>query len=335
MRATENDEAEEALKLSASQRRASFRPLGPCPLPPTLRSASQLRLMQTMSYFHLTSPGAPCLGWDNVPLAFRKPLELHYSGPQQSIHGIVIQGEVQDPSCLEDAINGCVLGVVVMEDVSALSCCSSHGVGAEAAPWSEARRLECEEEGSLSARLVGASCGVDSEKAHVWRSAQGLPCISSRHGVSTPIDPTKSFSIGQVLVRGISVQRQTLEVLTPISLAEFGYYGEEYAGVVLVRGSLDTPGWVYSENLILEGTIREADRIQVPEEGLPSGITARGPEEDRSEDTLQASLSETGMLQSQWPWLSMAMPKGMERGKVWKVRRNLAATRDSTPRGKG
>lgn len=88
----------------------------------TTRTASDLRMMQTLSYFHLDEPEARFLRWNSSPINDIEPLVVRYSGPRQDIFGIMTIGEEQGPEYLAGILEGSVVGLVVIEDEAAIPC---------------------------------------------------------------------------------------------------------------------------------------------------------------------------------------------------------------------
>ncbi|KAL8724071.1 MAG: hypothetical protein Q9181_007002 [Wetmoreana brouardii] len=84
------------------------------------RSAADLRMMQTLSYFHLDEPERGHLRWDPTPIYEMIPLSVHYAGPSQAIYGVQVLGQELDPEFLIQVLEGCIVGIVVVEDDAAL-----------------------------------------------------------------------------------------------------------------------------------------------------------------------------------------------------------------------
>ncbi|KAL8865835.1 MAG: hypothetical protein Q9174_006668, partial [Haloplaca sp. 1 TL-2023] len=90
------------------------------PAAPLSRSAADLRLMQTLSYFHLDQPEYGNLRWIPKPITKLAPFSVHYAGLNQSIYAVHILGPDLDAEFLVQALEGCVVGLVVIEDEAAL-----------------------------------------------------------------------------------------------------------------------------------------------------------------------------------------------------------------------
>lgn len=107
--------------LSATRKaRVPFHTLPSQPSEFTIRSASDLRAMQSLSYFHLAPPTNGHLSWDHRPITSMIPWTVRYAGPDQGILGVMLLGERQDPDCLAEILNGALVGVVVVEDEAAI-----------------------------------------------------------------------------------------------------------------------------------------------------------------------------------------------------------------------
>ena len=107
--------------LGATQKaRVPFHVLPSQPSEFTIRSASDLRAMQSLSYFHLAPSTNGNLSWDNRPITCMTPWTVRYAGPDQGILGIMVLGELQDPDCLAELLDGALVGVVAVEEMSAI-----------------------------------------------------------------------------------------------------------------------------------------------------------------------------------------------------------------------
>ena len=321
------------------------------------RTAADLRIMQTLSYFHLDEPEGGNLRWNSSPLSETAPLVVHYAGPAQAIFGIMILGEEQDPENFLSILAGCVVGVVAVEDDSAIRLESSEnghldiesfgesqneeeqaaediqdpedamGFGAKSvfSPQTDLRRDDDSDHNSVPgfvhlSQRKPRKLGHDRPKqvkrskpssAHlhhtsISRTPEGLPHLVSNTGFSIPLDPAKSQSLGQALVRGIDTESQTLHLITPIPPPTLQSLHEKTTKIVLVRGKLDTPTWAYREELVAAAARR---RRRKDEKGEPERLT---PYEIR-----------------EWakgvPWARAIDGREVKSqgAKVWKVRRHL------------
>ena len=143
----------------------------------------------------------------------------------------------------------------------------------------------------------------------ISRTAEDLPYVSTGVGTNTPLDPSKSYSIGQALVRGINVGTKTLHLITPIPQQTFEALRHQNARIVLVRGKLDAPTWAYHEEY--EAAAARRRRARWEDGGKPETFGA---------DEIRAWAE--GI-----PWAKVVdgkEPKS-QGAKVWRVRRNLRA----------
>lgn len=94
-----------------------------CPKEPQVNPtpSGNTRTMQSLSYFHLDDADDGNLRWNAEPLSHRPPLIVHYAGPQQSMLGVMVLGEKLDPELFFSILEGCVVGLVVLEHDSDLS----------------------------------------------------------------------------------------------------------------------------------------------------------------------------------------------------------------------
>jgi len=79
-------------------------------------------------------------------------------------------------------------------------------------------------------------------------TTEDLPYIHpNTHGFCPPLNPAYSQCLGLALIRSIDASTKQLQVLTPLSETEIAALMSKK--VVLVRGSFDSPGWAYLEDL--------------------------------------------------------------------------------------
>lgn len=192
------------------------------------RTAAQLRIMQTMSYFHLNQKVAGQSVWNGTPLTSMPPWVVKYAGTNKGIVGVMCLGEQPHPDMLSEAINGTLVAVVVIDDTYAEDYAKSL----------EEREMEPQPVTSTS--------------------KDGIPYFNEEY--ASYLDPKKSRSLGVALIRGIDAASQTLQLLTPIApsiLKVLAHYGKSIA---LVSGKLETPGWAYTEELHRRSAIAHSIR---------------------------------------------------------------------------
>ena len=85
-----------------------------------IRLPSDLRAMQSLSYFHLAPSVDGHISWDHRPITSMVPWTVRYAGPDQGVLGIMVMGERQDPDCLAELLDGALVGVVAVDDDSAI-----------------------------------------------------------------------------------------------------------------------------------------------------------------------------------------------------------------------
>ena len=348
-------EVVESLVKTANKAKSEFRMLASQPSEFATRTAADLRMMQTLSYFHLGEPEGGNLRWNSAPLSETAPLTVHYAGPAQAIFGIMFLGEEQDMENLVAILAGCVVGLVIIEDNSAIPVENSENAEPEVETQNGDEGAMEDIQGSRSTLdhpsepvfhiRRGTSHDSDSDNVSVStrksssvspckskdpsrtlpnanqtqevsgvhlchpsisRTVEGLPYISPKTGFSVPLDPSKSRSLGQALVRGIDCKKKTLYLISPILASTLQSLHEKKVKIILVRGSLDTPVWAYREELVAAATRR---RKRKDENGEPERLT---PHEVR-----------------EWakgiPWARVADGREVKSqgAKVWRVKRHL------------
>ena len=325
-------EVVDTLVEASKESRTPFHALSSQPTEYTNRTAADLRAMQTLSYFHLDEPEGENLRWNAKPLTEMPPLVIKYAGANRVIFGIMVLGEQLDPDCLVTVLDGSVVGVVAIEDNSALELKER---AAQSTDYHIEERLGLENSTAIDhfsqdqlvatnedASNVGSEqeslqvpslfsfercerdnvlVSQDSRDVHpnIHRTADGnLPYFIAANGTCTALDPSKSRSLGQALVRYIDKSSQALHLLTPIPLDTLSSLHAKKVKIVLVRGKLDTPTWAYQEDVAkIRKRMEIAEGLELP--GWDEGV----------------------------PWMRKITGRNSKQkgDKVWKVRRNLKA----------
>ncbi|KAL8881612.1 MAG: hypothetical protein Q9198_001215 [Flavoplaca austrocitrina] len=174
------------------------------------RDATDLRMMQTLSYFHLDEPEMGHLRWDPTSIQEMATERIRYAGPEQSIYAVQLLGPEVDPEFLIQVLEGCVVGLVVVENDTALHF---------------------------------------DHLSPLPRTSEQIPYIPSLAQTTPPLSPFHSHSLGQGLIRSIDTISHTFHLVTPVPHSIFASVCTQQSKLVLVRGSLDTPAWAYKEDL--------------------------------------------------------------------------------------
>ena len=290
-------EVVETLQDSAHKARTQFSTLKTQPTQNTSRNAADMRMMRTLSYFHLDEPEGRELRWNSSPITQIPPLTVRYAGPKQDIFGIMIYGEKQDPEFIAGILEGSVVGLVAIEDDSAIfSEHRSHSImeqtsedddtgeqgraqGAQTHPWrsptssdGDSQRSSTSSSGRgnssqrkpkrsrKSSKMGDTEAPFHLQHPSIRRTPENLPYFSTGVGSNMPPDPTKSHSIGQALIRGINPTTQTLHLIVPAPLHSIILSLRESTKIMLARGRLDTPTWAYREEYAAEVSRRRQNR---------------------------------------------------------------------------
>lgn len=354
-------EVVDSLVEAANRAKTPFHTLSSQPSEFTTRTAADLRMMQTLSYFHLDEPEGGNLRWNASSLNETAPLSVQYAGPSQAIFGIIVLGEEQDPENVMDILAGCVVGLVAIEDDSAISINKSENgdsdieglnvvhdgdehAAEDTQDLSDAMDVQdhpvplsrldlpSDDDSSdassvssfrdsfhLSPRKPRNHLSNHSEPTKkpkpssthlqhlsVSRTPEGLPYLPPTTGFFVPLDPSKSQSLGQALVRGINTETKTLYLITPIPQTTLQSFHENKTKIVLVKGKLDTPIWAYREELVAAASRR---RRRKDKRGEPERLTPHEVKE-WAEGVPWAKVVDGSEVKSQG-------------AKVWKVKRHL------------
>ncbi|KAM0798638.1 hypothetical protein BDR22DRAFT_858303 [Usnea florida] len=258
------------------------------------RPAADLRMMQTLSYFHMSERegGHEDIQWDPRPLTHIAPLVVHYAGPEQAILGITILGDAPNVernieplgAVLDNTLNGSLVGVVALDQ----------GTGPVIREHNNSEPVD------HSSNMADPGAET-SDHMLILRTATELPYLYSSNRTKSLLSPHQSFSLGQALIRGIDPKTKTIHLLTPIPISTLQSHSPN---IVLVRGTLDTPTWAYGEDFELEKAARRIrDRRMSTEEGM-------GGEEMRRWAERQ-------------PWAGVVDGGRRSSGKVRRVRRDI------------
>lgn len=336
-------EVVQAISQVALASRVSVHFLNSQPVENASRNASDLRMMQTLSYFHLDEPEGQYPHWNAAAITSMRPLSVHYAGSQQAIYGVQVLGQEVDPDFLLDVLQGSIVGLVVIEDDAALpyplatqkSNCEStdgaHEVEGHATP---APRLAMEDNafspisidtrvdmvctpGSyLGASVFGQSRDEETPEASptpegpatphavrreqpksntlpspqpaapkgynlsppLPRTTEQIPFIPASHGITPPLSPAYSRSLGQALIQSVDTEHSIFNLISPVSLSTLNKLHHQQQKLVMVCGQLDKPMWIYKEDLHKEIHRRK----QLVKEGLWEGeLGAWGNEDTR------------------------------------------------------
>ena len=292
-----------------TQRKAQLHMLESQPANAIRRVPADSRLMQTMSYFHLDEPEIGEMRWNPAPIHTFDLTRLSYDGDDPDIMGICLYGEYLDPEVFDDVVDGSVLSLVVVEDDDILPRdYISTSYRAEA---SENVNGDAISDTSSHETIV-------SQKLSVQRTKCGLPYIFSRYSAYTALDPSKTRSIGQVLVRKIDTNSKELHVVTPVPKTAIDAYRFQGLKMVLVRGRVDIPSWAYQEEYY---AAKAAQRR--------ASVLSDCDKTVQDEDDGAVESGSTGFDLVAWaeaaPWVHLVEDNDSvrKRGKVLRVRRNL------------
>ncbi|KAK4052580.1 Polynucleotide 5'-hydroxyl-kinase grc3 [Microbotryomycetes sp. JL221] len=129
-------------------------------------SASDLRVLSIVSYFHTNSSSSRTRSWDFAcPLLARIPLLLPFAGQSSAISRICVPHTVVAPSQALSILNGSLIALAAEDEESLLS--SRHGGSALQQPALECSSLACTTLDRVSLALVRA-VDRDSNALHVY-----------------------------------------------------------------------------------------------------------------------------------------------------------------------
>ncbi|KAH7369837.1 hypothetical protein BKA65DRAFT_487115 [Rhexocercosporidium sp. MPI-PUGE-AT-0058] len=301
----------------------------------TTRTAAHLRTMQAMSYFHLNTKNTKSLNWNGKPLTSVPPWEVRYSGEDPGILGVLCYGEQPPPELLAETINGSLVAVVVIDDMSAIPGRANDQEEGYAGSPTQDNHFDTEIrvlDHSHEPRRIEEPRILPTPTEHI-------PYFNPANAIT--LDPRYSHSIGIAFVRGIDIRRRRLQLLTPILPSIIEEINESGKKIVLISGKLDTPGWAYTEELNMKiSQDKLAEKLVVGSASIEEEDV-----EDEDMDDVEMDAAEVGDgtnledLDGQRnagdgfqdaPWVErLDGSKGRGVGsRVWRVRRDLGRVGD-------
>jgi polynucleotide 5'-hydroxyl-kinase GRC3/NOL9 len=231
------------------------------------------------------------------------PWEIKYAGGGAGILGILPYGEQPSPDNLLDSINGSVVAVVVIDEMDAIPSLKDE-IG----------------EDTVETQLEGADQTMEdteSQTSPIHRPLiirtpdSNLPYFNSLNTFT--LSPEYSHCVGLALVRGIDIARRRLQILTPIPPSTIEEVTKQGKRIVLVSGKFDTPGWAYTEDMVLKATLEKEGSKTVDAEDS----------EEEMEGVEQSSMAAGEFKDVPWvERLEGSQGRGVG-ARVWRVRRDL------------
>ncbi|KAL9009359.1 MAG: hypothetical protein Q9173_005604 [Seirophora scorigena] len=309
-------EVVETISKAATEASIPLHLLASQPTEVASRNAADLRMMQTMSYFHLDEPEKGNLRWNATPINEMDPMSVHYAGPNQALFGVLLQCHELEPECIAQILEGCIVGLVVVEDNAALQQVIE-GLDSRASSIEENSNDDHDDNVSPPSDSddpdpMPSSFKKNPHEARNYnhipplpRTLDQIPYIPFSSSLTPPLPPAYTRSIGQALVDSVEPSTQTLNLITPVPSSTLNALHNQRKKIILVRGNLETPTWAYKEDLYIQMSRRK----RIAREGLYAGLAEAWGQEDSRKWAEGRS------------WVSFA-EKGWK-GKVRRTRRNL------------
>ncbi|KAL8936326.1 MAG: hypothetical protein Q9216_004989 [Gyalolechia sp. 2 TL-2023] len=273
------------------------------------RNSTELRLMQTLSYFHIDEPENDNIRWNAKPVTEMTPLSVHYAGPNQSIYGVLLLGHELDPELLGQVLEGSIVGLVVVDDDAALQTLlkvrdetddelSNHG-GDQIVSSSPTQHedLSCESIDRKADSNPSLPQDIDDPFLHsnvdptgsqrssgynqtplLPRTTSHIPYVRSARNFAPSPSPSQTHSLGQALIHSVDSTNHILNVITPIPLSTLNALHQQQKKILLVRGTLETPTWAYKEDMYRQIHRRKRIRKESVREG---NVEAWGKDDTR------------------------------------------------------
>jgi polynucleotide 5'-hydroxyl-kinase GRC3/NOL9 len=285
----------------------------------TTWTAAHLRSMQVMSYLHLCSERQERETWDPRPLVSIPPLVVKYAGNNAGIFGVMCLGEQPPAEMIIDTINGTLVAVVVMDDITAILGLRKNILNPGSDSHPDRVRFDDWKINHTEATESELPILDNQEEQVIIRTPELIPYFNPKIAIS--LDPRYSHAIGLALIRGVDVKRRRFHLLSPISSCIIENITSCGKLIVLVSGKLDTPGWAYTEHLYKRAVVEKGGKIQTTK-------LSNDDEEDSRDARDSTDLDSQGELGANFecaPWIErMQGDQGRGAGaRVWRVRRDL------------
>ena len=292
------------------------------------RTASELRAMQSISYFHVTEPEAGNLRWDGRPLTHKSPVMMPYAGPKQAIFAVMVLGDEQNSELYPAILDGSVVGVVLVEDNTAvpgaMDSIDANAFNDDVDDQPPAHDESLEDRTSITIHDTLGDLNEDAAKAletpshlthlSISRTSTGIPYMPPTDHTVSPLAPARTRCVGQALICGIDAEAQCFLVSTPIPALALQDLHKQKRKIVIVRGKLDTPTWAYKEEFEYDKSRRRRREKSANER--EGGNDGTGERDDGEEAELRAWAERQ-------PWISVAEGRGKGKGKARRIRRDI------------
>ncbi|KAG8529062.1 uncharacterized protein KY384_005697 [Bacidia gigantensis] len=278
------------------------------PFPDEANTASDLRAMQSLSYFHLAESEAGNLRWNSQLLMEMPPMLAPYSGPKQCIFAAMILGEYFNPDFLVSILDGSTVGLVLIENDLAIDSLRSHPTYGESGSLND---------GINSEESLARKGGIQSQMhSAIRRSPDEIPYLQPEQNTA-PLLPECSRSLGQALIRSIDLRNKVFHLYTPVSASELQRLHFENRKIILARGRLDIPAWAYKEELEYEKSLHG--------KGHPPLGFGKGPSKDKTseESEINGLMAEMQNVTRKQPWVSVVERGRSKDPKARRVRRDI------------
>ena len=282
------------------------------------RSASELRNMHTMSYFHLTEPSNGNDVWDSRILTRGETIKVHFAGPQRILFAVAIFGDEQNAELLPDILVGSVVGLVVLNQDANLA--SRRGNDPLLSNQQECDEYLHHEEGTNMIQAFDAPAEeqepfAESQYAFLPQcSSDGIPFIAPIHRITRTPPPKSSSCVGQALIHSIDLKAQCFHITTPVAPTDLKHGFDNGKKMIFVRGNLDTPAWAYREDFEYMQSRAAKQRLSHRDDDLQI-------EHDFDSDSQHEDDDLKRWVEDQ-PWLSVS-EAGSKRAKARKIRKDI------------
>jgi polynucleotide 5'-hydroxyl-kinase GRC3/NOL9 len=191
--------------------------------------ASTIQWNRMQSYLHIAPSSDDRHYWDPLALLSFNKKELSYSGPASMIWAVVTLGERLAADNLAQALEDSMVAIVVVQ---------KDGCEAQNDQLLDDRPEDLP--GDLAPDGQITPDRQQGDPAEIARTAgENLPYFLDSDIEATFLHPRRSDCLGLAYITAIDAERETLKVVTPISLQIMSARREHGLGLVIVMGQQD------------------------------------------------------------------------------------------------
>lgn len=188
--------------------------------------ASAIHWSHMQSYLQLTTSRGHGHYWDPLALLSYNKKEISYSGTDSMIWAVVTLGERLAPDNIAQALEGSMIAIVVVQE---------DGCEAQNNQFSDERPKHVTSD--LAPNVPNMLDKQQADPTKIARTpGENLPYFLNSDVEANFLHPRRSDCLGLAYITAIDAERETVEVITPISRQTMSTQRENGLGLVIVMG---------------------------------------------------------------------------------------------------